>query len=154
LTHVVARLCGSSLIITKYTSDAHGGPWRKAPGWKFTATLDTPHTWLEPHAAGASHSATLTTNQDGEAAFHWRLPTPQTRAALGATKETVKPGFHFVLAQCQTHRANGTLAEHDSTTAIPGTTLGREEYHTCQVYNTPEKPGGGGGVTDIPGKKV
>jgi hypothetical protein len=151
LSHIVARLCGSSLIITKYASDAHGGPWRKAPGWKFTATLNTPHTWLEPNA-GTSHSAMLTTDKDGEAAFHWRLPTAQTTAALGATKETVKPGFHFVLAQCQTHRANGTFTEHESTTKIPEATLGREEYHTCQVYNAPPKPGGGGGeVTGTPG---
>src|SRR5262249_29249500 len=82
-------------------------------------------------------------------------PTAQTTAALGATKETVRPGFHFQLAECQTHRMNGTFSEHDSTTAIPGATLGREEYHTCQVYNAPPKPGGGGGeVAGVPGKDV
>lgn len=150
LTKLVARLCGSSLIITKYTSEKHGGPWEQAPGWRFTATLDSPHSWLEP-AVGTHHTATLTTNDDGEAGFHWRLPSAETRAALDATKETVKPGFDFVLAECQTHHANGGYTVDVSTTEIPGATLGREEYHTCEVYNAPHRPGGGGGgVTGIP----
>lgn len=145
LAGIVARLCGSSLIVTKYTSEDHGGPWERSPGWKFTATLDTPHTWLEPPGAGKSHTATLTTDEDGAAAFHWRLPAAETTAELGVTKEAAKPGLNFVLAECQTHHVDGTYVERESTTEIPGAVLGREEYHTCQVYNAPERPGGGGG---------
>lgn len=152
LSGIVARLCGSSLIVTKYTTKAHGGPWEKAPGWRFTATLDTPHTWLEPAGPGKAHTASLTTDTEGEAAFHWRLPTAETTAALGVTKEEVKAGFNFVLAECQTHHADGTYVEHESTTVIPGAVLGREEYHTCQVYNAPERPGGGGGRGPTSGK--
>jgi hypothetical protein len=152
MSHVVASLCGSSLTITKYVSDVHGGPWKKAPDWKFTATLDAAHTWLTPNK-GTSNSAELSTNHEGEAKFSWRLPA-DTTSTVAITKETAKEGFHLVEAVCQTH-SNGTLKEiPPSTREIPGATLGREDWHTCQVYNAPEKPGGGGGDTDIPGGNV
>jgi hypothetical protein len=152
MSHVVASLCGSSLTITKYVTDAHGGPWEKAPDWKFRATLDAEHKWLAPNE-GTGHSAELFTNHEGEARFSWLLPA-DTTSTVTATHETSKEGFHFVEAVCQTH-SNGTLEQIPSSTKeIPGATLGREDWHTCEVYNAPEKPGGGGGDTDVPGGNV
>lgn len=138
LTGIVASLCGSRLVITKSVLD-HAGEPVDASGWNFTATLDpTPgHTWLAPAPAGASHSASLTTNAEGIADFQWRLETGDEAATLSVTHETEKSGFHFVLARCQTHRADGTLGEsEESTVEIPGATLGRAEFRTCEVLNS------------------
>lgn len=137
LTGIVASLCGSRLIITKSTLDHNGEPV-EASGWDFTATLSpTPgHTWLAPDSAGTGHSASLTTNADGMADFQWRLDTGDSTATLGVTHETEKLGFHFVLARCQTHHADGSLSEDDSTVEIPGATLGRAEFRTCEVLNS------------------
>lgn len=136
LTGIVASLCGSRLIITKSVLDHNGEPV-EASGWNFTATLaPTPgHTWLAPASAGTDDSASLTTNADGVADFQWRLDTPGT-ATLGVTHETEKSGFHFVLAQCQTHHADGSLSEDESTVEIPPATLGRADFRTCDVLNS------------------
>lgn len=136
MTGIVASLCGSRLIVTKSVLDHNGEPV-EASGWDFTATLDpTPgHTWLAPAGAGTDHSASLTTNADGIADFQWRLDAEGT-ATLGVAHETEKSGFHFVLAQCQTHHADGSLSEDESTVEIPGATLGRAEFRTCEVLNS------------------
>lgn len=136
MTGIVASLCGSRLIITKSVLDQSGEPV-DASGWKFTATLDpTPgHTWLAPAGAGTGHSASLTTNAEGIVDFQWRLDTAGT-ATLSIAHEVEKSGFHFVLAQCQTHHADGSLSEDDSTVEIPGATLGRAEFRTCEVVNS------------------
>jgi hypothetical protein len=51
LTGIVARLCGSRLLITKQVLDHNGDPV-DASGWTFTATLSPSggHTWLAPAA--------------------------------------------------------------------------------------------------------
>lgn len=136
MTGIVASLCGSRLIITKSVLD-HSGETVEASGWNFTATLDpTPgHTWLAPAGAGTEHSASLTTDANGTVDFQWRLDAEGT-ARLGVTHETEKSGFHFVLAQCQTHHADGSLSEDESTVEIPGATLGRAEFRTCEVLNS------------------
>lgn len=136
MTGIVASLCGSRLIITKSVLDHEGEPV-EASGWEFTAALDPSpgHTWLAPASAGTGHSASLTTNAAGVADFQWRLDTAGT-ATLGITHETEKSGFHFVLAQCQTHHTDGSLSEDESTLEIPGATLGRAEFRTCEVLNS------------------
>lgn len=151
LSTIVSRLCGSSLVITKWVSHLHGQGWTVAQGWKFKATLDTPHDWLTPDV-GTSHSATETTNDDGVAEFHWVIPNGGDTATLGVTDETEKPGFHFVLARCELHKLNAdgeyVVTDHPpggSTTGIPGAVLRATEFMTCDVYNSPGEPGGGGG---------
>lgn len=149
LATIVSRLCGSSLIITKWLMEPHGNTL--APGWKFTATLDTPHHWLTPDA-GTSHQAMQTTNDKGVAVFEWRTPSANHEARLGVTHEREKDGFRFVLAKCEIHRLNGNDPHPPggSTTEIPGAVLRTEEFMTCSVYNAPDKPGeNGGGETDV-----
>lgn len=136
LTGVVASLCGSSLVITKWVSHPDEEDFTTAEGWQFTSTLDPSpgHTWLEPASAGTAHSATTTTNAAGHATFQWRLST-DTTAILGVTHERLQEGLHFVEARCETVHADGSMTLSESTTQIPGATLGRREFRTCDVYN-------------------
>ena len=148
LVGLVVKLCGSRLIIHKLVSTAHGGAWTPGPDWKFTAHLTTPgHVWLEPSEAGRHDNATLSTGSDGRLEFLWTLPEADTTAHLGVTKETLKHGFHFALARCETHTTDGRLIDQSNsvTLPIPGATLGREQYRTCYVYNAPDAVCGGGG---------
>jgi hypothetical protein len=69
------------------------------------------------------------------AEFQWRLHTATGRATVGVTRETVRPGFRFVLATCETHHVDGSTTRSRSTTQIPGGTLGVREFRTCKVYN-------------------
>ena len=148
LVRIVADLCGSRLIINKRVANVHGGPWMPGQGWDFTADLTSPgHTWLQPSSAGNHDHATLTSDSNGRLEFLWKLSAADTTANLGVTKETVKPGFHFVEARCETHNLAGDLLDEtvSTTLPIPRATLGPEEYRTCYVYNSPPAPGNGGG---------
>ena len=138
LTGIVARLCGSRLLITKQVLDHNGNPV-DASGWTFTATLSPSggHTWLSPETAGTNASASLTTASDGIADFQWRLHSATTRLLVGVTHEQEKNGFRFVEATCRNVGPDGPIpgTQVTSPTEIPGTTLGEGDFRTCDVLN-------------------
>jgi uncharacterized repeat protein (TIGR01451 family) len=136
LTGIVARLCGSSLTITKYERAANADAWLEAPGWRFIAGLRTTgHIWLTPSAAGTGRTASLVTNNDGVAGFQWRL-TEGGESRIRVIRERSKPGFRFVLARCRIYNPEGQLSRTlRSTRRVPRFTLEEREYATCAVYN-------------------
>jgi uncharacterized repeat protein (TIGR01451 family) len=139
LTGIVARLCGSQLIITKQVLDHNGDPV-DASGWTYTATLSPSggHTWLAPDTAGTNASASLTTGSDGIADFQWRLHSASNTVTVGVTHERERNGFRFVEATCRNVGPDGPDLDTQvtSTTEIPGATLGEGDFRTCDVLNT------------------
>jgi uncharacterized repeat protein (TIGR01451 family) len=138
LTGIVARLCGSELIITKQVLDHNGNPV-DASGWTYTATLSPSggHTWLAPSAAGTNPSASLTTGSNGVADFQWRLHSPANTVTVSVAHEQERNGFRFVEATCRNVGPDGPIAgtTDTSTTGIPGATLGVGDFRTCDVLN-------------------
>jgi hypothetical protein len=151
MTGIVARLCGSTLDVTKEVPDNTGEGVVGQPGWTFTTTLEPAHnhTWLDPtrgiNGGYTDATARLTTGTDGVARFAWRLHEAQPRVDVTAVKETEKDGFHFVSARCRNvgpdEGPNG-IGNWETTPPpdgeIPGpATLGREDYRVCFVLNRP-----------------
>jgi uncharacterized repeat protein (TIGR01451 family) len=132
---IVAKLCGSSLTITKYEWAATATAWEEASGWDFTTELNTtqPHIWLTPRVSG--DFATQTTNDEGVAEFHWRLENPGT-SNVSVIRERSKRGWRFVFAKCRIFNEHGELVDTlRSTTTIPGLSLAIRDYANCSVYN-------------------
>jgi hypothetical protein len=136
LEGIVSELCAGQLIITKNVLDHDGRTVEAGSGWEFRTTLSPPggHTWVRPMAAGNDSTASLHTDENGQAHFAWTLAAGQHQVTV-SVEHPERPNHTFVVAECRTvHPAPaGPTIDPPSENGIPSATIGREDFRTCTV---------------------
>ena len=139
LREIVAELCGAGIYVTKYV-DPGDGEYVATGGWDINATVSVPggFEWLRPSSA-TGESATVTTNDRGEARFLWRPDDLTATSTVQLIDETLKDGYSFVDGGCEREAVRRsrrrTLPRTTSPPIETDIELRPGEFITCTVYN-------------------